>query len=259
MIAALLLPLLAQTSVPADADMAALLPQGPSRLQTCLHQAQNEPEMAIKTAGDWLSESRGDAKTFPYQCLGAALARQANWADAEAAFLQARNVLPESETIRRARLAAMAGNAALADGRYETALTDLDLAETGTVNSGDPALSGGIEVDRSRALVHLGRIEDAGRALAAARRENPDNAEAWLLSATLARRENQLADAQTYIEKAAELSPVNLEIGLEAGVIAMLSGHEDAARKSWQSVADADPASEEGQTARSYLAQLDKP
>ena len=60
-------------------------------------------------------------------------------------------------------------------------------------------------------------------------------------------------------EKAAELRPIDLEIGLEAGVIAMLSGHEDAARKSWKSVVDADPASPEGQTAQSYLAQLDKP
>jgi Flp pilus assembly protein TadD len=42
-----------------------------------------------------------------------------------------------------------------------------------------------------------------------------------------------LADAQTQIQTAARLTPLDPEVGLEAGVIAMLSGHEDAARKSW--------------------------
>ena len=47
------------------------------------------------------------------------------------------------------------------------------------------------------------------------------------------------------------------EVGLEAGVIAMLGGNESAARKSWQSVLDAAPDSVAAGTARGYLAQLD--
>lgn len=274
MIAALLLPVLAQVAAPAGpampgpalpgndgkaGKMAALLPQGDDRLQACLHLAQDDPDAAIRTAGDWLSESKGDAKTFPYQCLGAALARLGQWEEAEQAFLEARKALPESETIRRARLAAMAGNAALADRRYEAALASLDLAKAGAADGGDAALAGGIEIDRARTLANLGRPAETGEALAAARKESPDNAEAWLLSATLARREGRLADAQAYIEKAVELNPVDLQTGLEAGVIAMLAGHEDAARKSWQSVADADPASDEGKAAKAYLAQIGAP
>ena len=256
---ALLLPLLAQAAVATDPKLDALVPRAPDRLQTCLHQAQDDPEAAIKTAGDWLSEAKGDAKTFPYECLGSALGKVGSWQEAEYAFLQGRSVLNAAETMRRARLAAMAGNAAMADERYDAALASLDLARADAAQGNDPTFSGGIEVDRARALANLKRLPEAGQALAAARQQAPKNPETWLLSATLARREGRLEDAQGYIEKAAELRPIDLEIGLEAGVIAMLSGHEDAARKSWKSVVDADPASPEGQTAQSYLAQLDKP
>ncbi|GAD48761.1 hypothetical protein NT2_04_01730 [Caenibius tardaugens NBRC 16725] len=291
MIMSLLLPLLAHTATPAltPPDVSGLPPTAsdsqpakrrrpaPSaskptetvaapapdatsdRLQTCLHQAQSDPDNAIKTAGDWLSESKGGAKAFAYQCLGAALAQLGSWQEAEYAFQQGREVLPVTETVQRARLAAMAGNAALAEERYDAALASLDLASTGAVNSGDNALIAGIAIDRARALANLGRLAETGEALATARQAGPNNADAWLLSATLARREGKLAEAQGYIEKAAALRPVDLEIGLEAGVIAMLSGREDAARKSWKSVVDADPASPEAQIAQSYIAQLDKP
>ena len=58
------------------------------------------------------------------------------------------------------------------------------------------------------------------------------------------------------IEQAATLAPTNPEIGLEAGVIAVLGGREDAARQSWQSVIDLQPESLAAQTATGYLAQL---
>ena len=244
---------------PPEAPPAAMPPGAPDELQTCLHLAQTKPAEAIKQAGDWLSASKGAAKAFPYQCLGAALGQSGSWDEAEYAFLQARAALVPSETVQRARLAAMAGNAAMVDERYDAALNALDLARADAASTGDATLTGGIAVDRARALANLGRLPETGEALAIARKNVPNNPEAWLLSATLARRENRLAAAQGYIEKAAELRPVDLEIGLEAGVIAMLSGNEQAARKSWKSVIDADPSSPEAQTAQSYIAQLDTP
>ena len=66
----------------------------------------------------------------------------------------------------------------------------------------------------------------------------------------------ELAMAQVQIQEAARLLPIDPEIGLEAGVIAMLAGNEDAARKSWQSVVDTAPDSEVARTAHAYLAQL---
>jgi hypothetical protein len=46
-------------------------------------------------------------------------------------------------------------------------------------------------------------------------------------------------------------------IGLEAGRIAFLDARYDAARASWQSVADLVPDSGEGQMAREYISDLD--
>ena len=52
------------------------------------------------------------------------------------------------------------------------------------------------------------------------------------------------------------LAPMDGEIGLEAGVIAILGNREEAARQSWQSVIDIQPDSLAAQTAKNYLAQL---
>ena len=51
-------------------------------------------------------------------------------------------------------------------------------------------------------------------------------------------------------------APTDPEIGLEAGVIAMLDGREPAARKAWQSVMLVAPGSKAADTANGYLAQL---
>ena len=62
--------------------------------------------------------------------------------------------------------------------------------------------------------------------------------------------------ATKQIERAAALMPRDPATALEAGTIAILSGREDGARKSWQSAIDLAPQSEEAETARTYLAQL---
>ena len=97
----------------------------------------------------------------------------------------------------------------------------------------------------------------AGAVLAGAQVSAPQDAEIWLLSATLARRQSDLATAQGQIETAAALAPENAEIGLEAGLIAALSGRGEAARSTWQSVIDLDPGSPQSTTARIYMARLE--
>ena len=77
-----------------------------------------------------------------------------------------------------------------------------------------------------------------------------------MLTATLLRRLERLDDAQAAIERAVELIPTDAQVGLEAGVIAVLSGREEAARQSWQSVLDTQPDSAAASTARDYLEQL---
>lgn len=267
MITSLLLPLLAQAAAtPVDVAPPAPLPTRSQprtleedRLTACLKQARESTTVAIDTAQKWIIEAKPPESASAQQCLGVALTADGVWGPAETAFIAARDALAPAETARRAKLGSMAGNAAIADGRPADALPTLDKATSEANAAGDAKTGGEIAIDRARALVALGRTGEASQALATARRDASQDSDAWLLSATLARRQNDLASAQTYIETAARLRPVDLQIGLEAGVIAMLSGREDAARKSWQSVVDADAASEPGRIARSYLDQLGKP
>jgi tetratricopeptide (TPR) repeat protein len=223
-----------------------------SDARSCVTQVEKTPVEAEAFARAWIAKTQGAEKAFAGECLGIALSRQAKWDEAQGAFTAARDAA--ADKVLRARLGAMAGNAALAHGDATAALAALDSARTDA--AADRAMLSGIAADRARALVALKRDGEAAMALDEARNADPTNAQAWLLSATLSRRTNKLAEAQVQIEKAATLLPVDPEIGLEAGVIAVLAGHDEAARKSWQSVITTAPGSDEAATAKAYLAQL---
>ncbi|MBA4052156.1 MAG: hypothetical protein C0472_09830, partial [Erythrobacter sp.] len=156
----------------------------------------------------------------------------------------------------RARFAALAGAAALGGGDAEGALPLLTQAESDAQTAKSPLLEAIAASDRARALVALGRAEQALAALENSTALAPDRAEGWLLKATLLRRLERLPEAQTAIERAAGLAATNPEIALEAGVIAVLAGRDDAARKSWQSLITLAPDSPAAATAKDYLAQL---
>ncbi len=240
--------------------VAATPPAQPSRFQHCLTAAEREPGEAVASANGWLANSKGPARTPPYQCLGTAQSNLAQWSAAEQSFLAARDAAAGGDKALRAQLGAMAANAALAAGTADRALALLDMAQADAGTAGDIHLSGEVAIDRARALVALKRQDEAAKALVEARTSAADNPLAWLLSATLSRRMGKLAEAQAQISTAASLQQDNSafgpEIGLEAGVIAMLAGQIEAARRSWQSVIDLAPQGEAATTARDYLAQL---
>jgi len=243
---------------PAPPAEASAPPPRSARAQDCLAAVDDDADNAVDLATSWLATAQGADRVDAQTCLGLAHSRLEDWPEAESAFVAGRDGAG-ADRLSRARLGAMAGNAALAAGAPDRALAALDLARTDVKGLASPALEADIALDRARALVALKRDGEAEDALADARTAAPDNAEAWLLSATLARRMGHLAEAQARIERAAALLPIDPAIGLEAGVIAVLAGHEDAARKSWQSVIAAAPASPEAQTARDYIAQLKPP
>jgi len=226
-----------------------------ARAQDCLAAVEDDAENAVDLATSWLATAKGADRIDAQTCLGMAHSRLNDWPEAETAFLAARDGAG-ADRLGRARLGEMAGNAALAAGTPDRALTALDIARADVKGLASPELEADVALDRARALVALKRDAEAEDALADARTAAPDNAEAWLLSATLSRRMGHLAEAQARIERAAALLPIDPAIGLEAGVIAMLAGHEEAARRSWQSVVTAAPASAEAETAKGYLAQL---
>ncbi len=231
------------------------------RLALCAEEARRDPPTALVNASGWLAEAAGPARSAPQHCLGLVYTSLLRWQAAEDAFLAAREALPAGAVAARSRLAAMAGNAALADGRAEAALTAFTLARSDAEAAGETAQTGLIAADSARALVSLNRPDEAAAMLGTARRLTPQDAGVWLLSATLSRRLDQLDEAQAQIETAAALAPADPAlgpaIGLEAGLIAALAGREAAARASWQSIVATASGSPEAAAARAYLAQLD--
>lgn len=233
------------------------------RLAACLEEARADPAQAIITANEWMEGLSGPATSHPLQCLGFAYMGLLRWEAARDAFYDARDALDGARNARdidvmrqRARLGAMAGNAAIAAEDNFLALPLLQAARTDAIGAGDNRLAATILADIARVQVLEGHDAEAATALQEARALGPQNAEIWLLSATLARRTEDLPAAQDWIETAARLAPRNPAIGLEAGVIAAMGGHMEAARDSWLSVIEIAGGSPQAQTARSYLEQI---
>jgi tetratricopeptide (TPR) repeat protein len=226
-----------------------------ARLAECLDQARTDPATAITTASLWLIEAHDAGKALPQQCLGQAYVSLLRWPAAHGAFLAARDAALASDYPVRARLGAMAGNAALAGSDFATALAELDKAANDAALAGDKPLAGSIAADKARALVALGRLDEAAATLQQARSDAPQDSEVWLLSATLSRRRGKLEEAQAEIEAAAGLAPKDPAVGLEAGVIAALAGNDEAARKSWNAVIALAPGGPEASSARAYLGE----
>lgn len=251
------LPFLATLAF-AQASPLAIVPPSmeEDQLRACLIDARTDPASAITSASAWLEGLSGASVSAPQQCLGFAYIGLLRWEAATTAFVTARDARLVDDRLARARLGAMAGNAALAGGNGEQALALLQQAGGDAAAVGDGALGGAIAADRARALVGLGRDLEGAQALASARELAPQDAGVWLLSATLARRMEDLESARGWIAIAALLDPQNPAVGLEAGVIAVLGGSDEVARTSFQTVIDLAPRSPQAEAARTYLAQL---
>ncbi len=228
-------------------------------LRDCLEQLAQDPARAHSMAQIRRNETTGPDRVLAHLCLGSAAVELGRWEDAQAAFAAAREGTPADEPATRARFAAMAGNAALEGKDAEAALVLLATARADARRAKALPLEAIAATDSARVLVTLGREAEALSALEEATRLAPDRAEGWLLLATLLRRLDRLAEAQSAIARAAELAPTDQEVGLEAGVIAVLDGRDPAARASWESVIALDPGSSFADTARGYLAQLAPP
>lgn len=228
----------------------------PTWLEECFELADSDPARAHVKAQLQRDSTSGGDRILANHCLGIAATNLGRWDEAQLAFLTARNETPADDLAFRARLGAMAGNAALPTGDLQTALTLFEQAETDARASASADLVALVEMDKARALVGLERIDEAEVLLRDAAVLRPKDAEPQLLLATLMRRRDRLVEAQAAIAQAAELDPANPSVGLEAGVIAALSGRDDAARQSWRSVIATGPGSDEAEVAQIYLDEL---
>lgn len=241
----------AQQVQPAPAEQA--------RLRECLNLAMSDPFEAEETASEWLDTAKGSERARAGHCLAQAYGKVSRWSEALSAAETALSQTAVSDHAYRALLGTYAGNAAILSGETERAVELLEAAGMEAAKLDDLPLVSSIALDKVRALILLARYDEASRLLAGIRETLPGNLEVWLNSAVVARSQNNLEEAQQMIERAAELAPVDLSVGLEAGRIAWVAGRDDAARKSWQSVIDAKPDSDEAKLARSYMTRLEDP
>jgi tetratricopeptide (TPR) repeat protein len=241
-----------QTAVPASAQPLPTLSE--VQFSECLTLARTDAASAVMDASLWGQQG---GSYLARACHGFALASDFRFAEAVPVLTEAAQGADAKSDSRAARFWAQAGNAAIADNQPSVALSALDKA----LASASPAQAerADIEVDRARALVVLGKADDAVKALANARALGPENGSAWLLSATLARRMNMLAEALAFIQTAASLLPRDPAVALEAGNIAIAAGDETAARKQWQQVIAMAPASRQASSAQAQLATLSVP
>lgn len=225
-------------------------------LAECLAMLPDQAARAHSLAQVRRNETIGRDRILSNHCLGLAATELGLWDDAIGAFTAARDDTPEDEMRAKARFGAMAGNAALAAQDLERSAMLLQTARIDAQAAASAPMQAIIASDLARVLVAAGQLEDALAELDLSTQLIPDEAGTWLLKATLLRRLERFDEAQTAIEQASTLAPSDPAIGLEAGVIAVLAGREDAARASWQSVIDLAPTSPQALTAQGYIGQL---
>lgn len=216
----------------------------------CVTLAERDPTSAILSATKWAQK---DGSYLAKACHGLALANDGRFALALDKLAEAAEAASAAGDKRTAQFWAEAGNAALAEGLPESALTALDRAKS--LQQLDSKAQGDVEIDRAFALVALDRSNDAADALANARQLLPQSGTAWLLSATLSRRMNNLPQALEQIRTAATLLPRDAAVALEAGNIASAAGDDAAARAQWQQVIAIAPQSSQAITAKARLVE----
>lgn len=222
------------------------------QLEQCVGLATRDPVAAEQSANRWLL---GDGGFLANQCLGISLANRELWPAAASAFDSAARAAEAAKDVRAANYWAQAGNAWLVAGEPEKARGALDAAlAAGTLEG---LALGEAHLDRARALVSLGSPDAARPDLDAAVGLAPTDPLAWLLSATLARRMDELSRAKQDIAKALELSPDDARVQLEAGNIAARTQDEAGAKAAWQRAAQLAPGSETALSAAQALKQFD--
>ncbi len=240
---------------PAPARPDAPLPVPPEiavPFQACIDAAAQSPEAGIAAANAWRIKGGG---YYARHCLGFAYARGERWQPAMIAFEQAAEEAERAGAMAQsARLWAQAGNAALAGGDAAKARLDFDAALARGLPDG--LEKGELHLDRARALVALDDKTGARESLDVALLQAAQDPLAWLLSATLARRNGELKLAQAHIARAVGLSPDDASVALEEGNIAILTDHADIAQAAWQRAVRIAPDMPAGTAAADNLTRL---
>ena len=224
------------------------------RFRRCVALAETDPAAARAEAGRWRISG---GRYFARECAGIAFAAENSWPSAAGEFEEAAREAQIAKDARGAKYWAQAGNAWLAAAQPAKARAALDAALTSGTLTG---LSlGEAQLDHARALVATGDLESARTDIDLALTNAADDPLAWLLSATLARREGNPARAKKDIGEALKRSADDASVQLEAGNIAALAGDEAGARAAWGQAARLAPDTAVGRSAVTALQQFDTP
>lgn len=231
----------------------AVAPPAGSRYDNCLALVRNSPANAVVAAQGWRIEGGGVPAR---QCEGIAYAAQGKFLEAASAFENGAQLAMQAADPHAANLWLQAGNAALAGNDATRAIKALDAALATGVLSGEDA--GEAYLDRGRAHATLGHAPQARADLDQALKLVPEDPLGWLLSATLARRNNDLPRALDDIQHAMKLANDDASVALEGGNIAMAADKPDAARTAWEAAVKLQPGSPAAKAAADNLAQLNR-
>lgn len=221
------------------------------RFDRCHDAATDNPPAGMVEAQAWLVAGGGYVAR---QCLGFAQAKAGLYDAAAISFATAAQEAEVARDWRAANLWAQAGNAALAAGDPGAARGHLDAALTQGRLTG--LALGEAHLDRARASLAL---EDWARArtdLDLAAQHAAQDPLVWLLSATLARRQDEMWKAVADIAVAAQLAPRDAAVALEAGNIAITNLDMDAAETHWRTALQLAGSTPLAETARARLEEL---
>ncbi len=230
---ALLLAAAAPVAAPA-ADIDA------ERYALCLAAAGSEPAATIAEATKWLGAGGGVPARH---CLALAYLADRQYAPATAALEAAARAAEAAHDPHVAELWGQAGNAALLGGKAQDAYRYFSTGIAAATRDAQGRAQ--LSIDRARALVELNRVAEARADLDAAVKLDPAPAIGWLLRATLARRQGDLAVAEASLLEATRRTPVDAseypDVTLEAGNIAAAQGKTALARAAWTAAAASAP------------------
>ncbi|MES2057108.1 MAG: hypothetical protein V4564_14340 [Pseudomonadota bacterium] len=250
----MILPLLLLAAAPVSATHAGPPSTSEERGVRCLDLATKDPAKAADEAGRWKLSGGG---FLAQQCLGVAYTNNEQWSAAAAEFDGAARTAELAKDRRAALYWAQAGNAWLAAKDAGKARAALDAALAAGTLTG--LQRGEAYLDRARAQVASKDLAGARSDLDQAVVDAAADPLAWLLSATLARRMDDLPRAKKDIAEALKLSGEDASVQFEAGNIAALAGDEAGAKAAWNQAVAIAPQGDAGIAAKAALMQFAPP
>ena len=222
-----------------------------ARYDRCVTLARDDPAAARGEAIRW---GAAGGAWFARQCAGLAYTQEGNFAAAAGEFEAAAKTAETAHDRRAATYWAQAGNARLAAGDIPRARSALDSALVAGTLEG--LALGEAQLDHARVMVASGDDAAARRDIDLALTNAGDDPLAWLLSATLARRDGDIPRAKKDIAEALKRAADDASVQLEAGNVAALARDEAGARAAWAEAARLAPNAPAGRNARAALAQF---